>query len=121
MNDSLSLQYNRRHQRVMKRRLLLFVIISLLTAFPSVIFASTDFSVTPAVIDGKGKQREIMRFSITVANNTKHLVTLYPWVIDVENTSGATGEHDLGGTQDKDLAESLARWMEITRGSIDLT
>jgi hypothetical protein len=57
---------------------------------------------------------------MTVVNTTKHLVTIYPWVTDVDAKEGESGTTDLAGTREKALGESLSRWIEITRGSIDL-
>jgi hypothetical protein len=84
-------------------------------------FAATDFVVTPALIDGKGKQRDIIRNTIIVTNTTKHLVSIYPWVTDMDATVGSTDVSDLGGSsQGGNLSESLARWIEVTRGVVDL-
>lgn len=82
--------------------------------------ATTDFTVTPVVFDGKGKQREILNYKMTVTNTTNHVVSIYPWVTDVDTSVGATGESDLAGTYGKDLSESLAKWIEVTRGVVDL-
>lgn len=87
---------------------------------PSFAFAANTFTATPAVIDGKGKVREILHYNMTVVNTTKHLVSIYPWVTDVDTTIGQSGTSDLEGTRGKELSESLARWIEVTRGSIDL-
>ncbi len=87
---------------------------------PSFAFAANSFVATPAVIDGKGKVREILHYSMTLVNTTKHLVTIYPWVTDLDSTVGESGVSDLAGTRQKELGESLARWIEITRGSVDL-
>lgn len=99
---------------------ILVVIFSAVFFAPHAVFAATTFTATPAVIDGKGKVREILHYSMTVVNTTKHLVTVYPWVTDLDSTIGASGVSDLAGTREKELGESLARWVEITRGSVDL-
>ncbi len=102
---------------------LLFFALLLPTTYyllPTRVFAASNFTVSPVVIDGKGKQREILRYTTTVTNTTKHLFSIYPWVIDVDGATGETGSGDLGGAQNKDVGESLARWIEVTRGSIDL-
>lgn len=87
---------------------------------PSSALAASLFTATPAIIDGKGKVREILHYSMTVVNTTKHLVTIYPWVTDIDSTEGESGSSDLAGTREKELSESLARWIEVTRGSVDL-
>lgn len=98
------------------------LLFSIFYFLPTVVFAGDppSFTVAPVVIDGKGKQREILHFSTTVTNTTKHVVSIYPWVTDIDPTLGSTGNTDLAGTQDKDISESLARWMEVTRGVVDL-
>lgn len=101
--------------------LLTVLVVGNLLCAPATSFASmSDVTVSPVVIDGKGKLREILRFTVTLENTSKHLVTIYPWVTDVSAASGSTGVSDLGGSQEKPLSESLARWIEVTRGSIDL-
>ncbi len=87
---------------------------------PDVSYAASSFVATPVVIDGKGKQREILRYSVSVENTTKHLVSIYPWVTDTDTKVGQEGASDLQGSTDKELAASLARWIEVTRGSVDL-
>ncbi len=82
--------------------------------------AMSDVTVTPVVIDGKGKLREILRFAVSIENTSTRLVSIYPWVTDVSVESGSTAVSDLGGSVDKALGASLARWIEVTRGSIDL-
>jgi len=82
---------------------------------------AADFSVTPAVIDGKGKTREILRYTLSVENDTKHMLQLYPWVADLDALSGTTGGTDLGGGSPGEArAASPARWIEVTRAVIDL-
>ena len=101
-------------------RFLFAICISALLSLPSFAFAASTFTATPAVIDGKGKVREILHYSMTVVNTTKHLVTVYPWVTDIDTKEGESGASDLAGTHEKELSESLARWIEVTRGSVDL-
>lgn len=101
---------------------IVFVLLLLTTYYllPTALYAASDFTVTPAIIDGKGKQREILRFTSVVTNTTQHLVSIYPWVTDVDAALGETGTSDLGGSQGKDLGESPSRWIEVTRGVVDL-
>lgn len=110
-------------KRLKTRELARFVLAAcgiLLFLLPSYAFAASSFTATPAVIDGKGKVREILHYSMTVVNTTKHLVTVYPWVTDIDTNEGNSGSSDLAGTHEKELSESLARWIEVTRGSVDL-
>ena len=111
---------NNNEQKFPIRKLGVFLGLLSILLCPLFASAAEDFSATPVVIDGKGKQREILRYTTTVTNTTKHLVSIYPWITDVDPSVGATGNSDLAGTQGKALSESLARWMEVTRGVIDL-
>jgi hypothetical protein len=89
----------------------------LMMGFPSSVFASPQFAATPLVIDGKGHPRDIMKFSVTVKNTEAHLISIYPWVTNFSSASGTLEMPDLGRA---DLSTSLANWIEVTRGAIDL-
>lgn len=108
-----------RHTSRTLRGLIVFFLLGMLLS-PSFAFAATAFTAAPLVIDGKGKIREILHYSITLVNTTKHLVSIYPWVTDVDSVIGDPGTTDLAGSQSKELAQSLARWIEVTRGSVDI-
>ena len=101
------------------RTLLLSFVLSLFIA--PVAFAD-EFSVTPAVIDAKGKNREILRYTMMVENTTKRMLQLYPWVADLDAVSGATGGTDLGGGSPGDsmMDTSPSRWIEVTRAQISI-
>ncbi len=100
---------------------MLAVCASVAFSLPLASFAAMpDVVATPAVIDGKGKVREILRFNIVMVNTSGRLVSVYPWVTDFDPYSGTLGATDLGGSGNKALHESLARWIEVTRGSVDL-
>lgn len=82
---------------------------------------AADFTVTPAVIDGKGKVREILKYAVTIENTTHHLLSIYPWVSDLDPQTGKSAPADLGGGSPADeRATNLSRWIEVTRGVIDL-
>ncbi len=102
-------------------RWIALALISLLFCFSAVvpIAYAQDIVVTPAVIDGKGKQREILRYTVTIENASERLITIYPWVTDF-GVSGVRGTRDLGGTEGKETHESLTRWVEVTRSMIDI-
>ena len=91
-----------------------------ISGIPRLAFAESIFTATPMVIDGKGKVREILRYSVSLTNTTNHLISIYPWVNDVDDSMGETGSTDMAGTKNKDISESLSRWMEVTRASIDM-
>lgn len=82
-----------------------------------VVFAEPSFTAEPLVIDGKGKPREILHYSITIKNKEAHLITIYPWVTNFSSASGTLEMPDLSHA---DLSSSLANWIEVTRGAIDL-
>ncbi len=100
--------------------LLFFSVLVGISGIPRFAFAETLFTATPMVIDGKGKVREILRYSVSLTNTTNHLISVYPWVNDVDDSVGETGSSDLAGSKDKDISESLSRWLEVTRASIDM-
>jgi hypothetical protein len=93
----------------------------LLFFFATPVAFAADFNVTPAVIDGKGKIREILRYTIMVKNESGRLISIYPWVTDVAVDVGNIDASDLGGgSPGEDRDNSLSRWIEVTRGVIDL-
>ena len=94
--------------------LALGIVLSLL--LPWGVFAAS-FTATPLVIDGKGKPREIMHFSVTLENTGTGLASIYPWVTNYTSASGTEEMPDLAHA---DLTTSLANWIEVTRGVIDL-
>ena len=99
-------------------RLLVLFLVSIL--FIPLYAEAATFAVTPAVIDGKGKVREILRYTVSVENTSDHLISVYPWVADVDKVIGSSATQDLGDAKNKELKISLARWIEVTRGVIDL-
>jgi hypothetical protein len=83
--------------------------------------AAAEFTALPAIIDAKGKAREIIHQTITVENTSDRLLDIYPWVADLDAATGATGKTDLGGGSPYDgRATSISRWIEVTRGVISL-
>lgn len=76
--------------------------------------AALDVSVQPAVIDGEGHARDILRYTVTVTNLSDETVSLYPWVRDL-NADGIAN-----GTENLDPTISLARWLEFSRTPLDM-
>jgi len=76
-----------------------------------------DFSVTPVVANEKVKPRDIVKKELVLTNNTDRRLHLY---ITVENIDPADGAQDFAAPAVSDLSTSLANWIEITRGKIDL-
>jgi hypothetical protein len=75
------------------------------------------YSVTPVVLNEKAKPRDILKKELLLTNNTEQRVGLY---IAVRNIDPLTGEQVFEGPTVADTSISLANWIEITRGVIDL-
>lgn len=77
-----------------------------------------ELSVTPVMIDEKAKPRDILKETITITNTSSRKLTLYP---SVNNVLPADGEEAFTSAQgSEDLADSLANWIELSRGVIEL-
>jgi|GEM_PF-1449708 len=79
---------------------------------------ATAFSVTPVVANEKAKPRDIIKKELIVTNNTNHRLNLY---ISVENIDPTNGAEEFVSPGIADLSRSLANWIEITRGVIELS
>jgi hypothetical protein len=77
-----------------------------------------ELDVTPVVIDEKGKPRDILKQSIKVINTSERKLQLYPSVNDVHKIEGEK-EFVAAQTGD-DRKDSLANWIELSRGVIEL-
>lgn len=75
------------------------------------------FAVAPLVITEKGQPRDILKQSITLTNNTGQKVEVYA---DVQNFDASAGSQKANFTSGEHVAGSLANWIEITRGVIEL-
>lgn len=86
---------------------------------PRLVFAAPGdvFSVSPLIFDEKAKPRDILKESIGVMNNADHSINLYAFVNNVDPTDGIEG---FQSASEADLGKSLANWIEISRGAIDL-
>jgi hypothetical protein len=80
---------------------------------PSAAFAA--FDVSPIIIDGKGKPREILRYTVTLANPGKQMVIIYPWVSTLDIKKGDLSPADL---EERGRSEILGNWIELARGAI---
>jgi hypothetical protein len=78
---------------------------------------SPQYSVTPVVANEKAKPRDIIKKELVVTNNTDQRIDLY---ITVENVDPQKGVQGFQGPTEGDLSTSLANWVEITRGVIEL-
>lgn len=79
---------------------------------------SQDFSITPVVVDKKAKARDILKESITVVNTSNRKLNLYPSVEDIDIHEGT--EEFVSAQDGTERAESLANWIELSRGVVEL-
>ena len=106
------------HTRTVLLALSFFAYVSCVPFFAFAQDAS-ELSVAPAVIDEKAKARDILKESITITNTTNRKLNLYPSVNDVDSL---TGEEDFVSAQSaEDRAASLANWIELSRGVVELS
>jgi hypothetical protein len=81
--------------------------------------APRDMEVSPAVIDEKAKQRDIIKESVTLTNTGSRLLNLFPAVEDVNTQSG---DQTFAYAQNADArSDSLANWIELSRGVVELS
>lgn len=80
--------------------------------------AAGEMSVTPAVIDHTAKPRDILKESITILNTSDRKLNIYPSVNDINVTAG---EQEFSAALNADdRSTSLANWIELSRGVIEL-
>ncbi len=90
-----------------------------LIAIPDAVRAQPTYSVSPLVIDTKVEARDIITKKITLTNTGAQPVTIYPSVNNISLKEGGTIEAFLPPVA-SDRTASLASWIEIRRGGIDL-
>jgi len=97
----------------------LYVIASIFAffAFPVLTYAAEYFSVTPLVVDEKGKPRDILKGQVVVTNNTNRVINVYA---SVNNFDANDGTQDFIDRSQVELSGSLANWIEISRGVIEI-
>jgi len=100
----------------MKKRIFFYLFIFLIPGF-TIIFAQNEITVSPTIIDQKAKAREILEFSVRVTNYSNSKVDLYPIVNDI---SIKEGKQKFLDPSLLDKSTSLARWIRISRGVIEL-
>lgn len=79
---------------------------------------TSELDVTPAVIDEKGKPRDILKQTIKIVNTSERKLNLYPSVNDVHKVEGE--QEFVSAQTGEDKKESLANWIELSRGVIEL-
>ncbi len=98
------------------------VIVSTLSMFGApfayAVQQTPELDVTPVVIDEKGKPRDILKQSIKIINTSERKLNLYPSVNDVNKVEGK--QEFVAAQSGEDKKESLANWIELSRGVIDL-
>lgn len=98
---------------------LLFVLLGMTLSVPAAYAQSELVTITPVVVDEKAKVRDILKKSITIKNVSDRKLNIYPAVNDVHPEEG---EEEFVAAQDSlDRAASLANWIELSRGVIDLS
>ena len=101
-------------------RVIFYIAVFIMSAaffVPSVFAAEDLFSVKPLIVDEKVKQRDILKKTVTLTNNTEKKISIYA---SVHNIDPETGDYVFADNTVADRATSLAHWIEITRGVIDL-
>jgi len=92
----------------------LFSFIAICGAHP--VFAA-DITVSPVIIDEKGKARDILNGFVTITNVSGRKQDIYAAVNNVSEDEGKQEFKSLSGA---DLATSLANWILFPRGVIEL-
>ncbi len=107
----------------MRRTRTFFVVCALFVGvyMPFASFAQTsgDFSFSPVLIDEKAKPRDILKQTLTIQNTSNRKLNLFP---SVNNINPAEGEQGFAPALNADdRSESLANWIELSRGVIELS
>ena len=74
-------------------------------------------TVTPHIIDVKAKARDILEYNVVIKNNSGKRVTMYVLVYDV---SPEDNHYEIVGPGKLDKSTSITRWVNISRGAIEL-
>lgn len=96
---------------------ILTYIIASIVFIPSIAHAAFQIDVSPAIIDQKALARDILTETLTLTNNSPARLNIYATVnnIDVEE-----GRQEFQGRGSVILGDSLANWMSVPRGVIEL-
>lgn len=78
---------------------------------------AASFTVTPAVINEKAKARDILKESVTLTNNLANKINVYAFV---NNIAIREGKQEFLDPSRADHSSSLANWIMIRRGFIEL-
>ncbi len=77
-----------------------------------------DLTLTPVIITEKAKSRDILKQTLTLTNTSERKLNLFPTVHDVSATEGDQGFELVEGNTER--ATSLANWIELSRGVVEL-
>lgn len=102
-----------------KRIAQLLVLLVLSAPFLALAEAPRTLQVSPAVIDEKVKQRDIIKQSVTIQNVSGRPLNLFPAVEDVNPQNGDQNFSYAGDSIAR--SDSLANWIELSRGVIQLS
>ena len=102
----------------------IIVFVSLLSLFGLVFLAdpvkaqnAEGVEIYPAIIDEQAQARDMFKYDIAIKNNGQQKANLYPLVNDVLPTEG---QQEFLGPGQLDKQVSLAAWISISRGVIEL-
>ncbi|MBI2030269.1 hypothetical protein HYT05_01460, partial [Candidatus Kaiserbacteria bacterium] len=103
-----------------RSKILLSVLLFVALIMPLVprVVSAQELSIKPVVIDEKSAPRDILKETITITNTSSRKLTLYPAVNNVRPADGEEAFESAKGSDD--LADSLANWIELSRGVIEL-
>lgn len=101
----------------MKQFFLLIFLIGVPTTSVLAVVEEASFMVRPTIIDEKGHPRDSILRTITLLNGTESKLIVYASVANVAPEDGTQGFADPSRA---DLTSSLANWVEVTRGAIEL-
>ncbi len=79
---------------------------------------AAELNATPVVVDDKAKARDILKRSITIQNTSNRKLSVYPSVNDVHPEDGKAAFVSAQSAADR--ADSLATWIELSRGVIEI-
>lgn len=79
--------------------------------FTQTVFAAEYITTDPVIIDGSGKPREILKYTVTVKNTLAIPLTVYPSVSSVDAKTGDLSPSEL---DEKNRSEILGNWIAIS-------
>lgn len=87
-----------------------FLLMSLV--FPGIALASVPLVTDPVIIDGSGKPRAILRYTVSVKNEAAIPLTVYPIVASIDPKKGEMSQDE---RDDADRSVQLGQWIEVSR------